>query len=90
MLVSVALNRAMSLNSCGTIVRVAAASISGLICTTAAPRFVASARYVSIRGALVAAFTPNRKIASACSQSWMSTVPLLVPIDARRATPLAS
>ena len=45
-----------------------AASISGLMCTSRAPRRSASASQVSIRGALVAAFSPNSQIASACSQ----------------------
>ena len=62
-------NVAMSTNSCGTIVRRDAASISGLMCTSCAPRRSASASQVSIRGALVAAFSPISQIASACSQS---------------------
>jgi hypothetical protein len=81
---------AMSANSCGTIVRRDAASISGLMCTSAAPRRSASASQVSIRGALVAALSPISQIASAASQSSRSTVPLPVPSAAVSARPLAS
>ncbi len=83
-------NVAMSTNSCGTIVRLDAASISGLICTSAAPRRSASASQVSIRGAFVAALSPITQIASAASQSCRSTVPLPVPSAAVSARPLAS
>jgi hypothetical protein len=86
----VARNVAMSANSCGTIVRRDAASMSGLMCTSAAPRRSASASQVSIRGAFVAALSPISQIASACSQSRRSTVPLPVPSAAVMATPLAS
>lgn len=71
-------------------VRVAAASISGLTCTIRAPRRCAAASGVSILGALEAALTPKRKSASAASQSFRSTVPLPVPSDAVSARPLAS
>src|SRR5919106_411965 len=81
---------AMSTNSCGTIVRREAASISGLMWTSWAPRRSASASHVSIRGALVAAFSPSSQIASACSQSVRSTVPLPLPTAAVSARPLAS
>ncbi len=90
MLVFVVLKRAMSRKSWGTIVRVAAASTSGLTCTICAPRWCASARAVSIRGALEAALTPRMNSASADSQSFRSTVPLPVPSEAWRARPLAS
>ena len=80
----------MSTNSCGTIVRREAASISGLMCTSCAPRRSASASQVSIRGAFEAALSPISQIASACSQSSRSTVPLPVPIAAVSARPLAS
>lgn len=56
-LVGVGRKVAMSLKSCGMMARVAAASTSGLTCTTWAPRWHASVRAVSIRGALEAAFT---------------------------------
>ena len=88
--VSVARNVAIARKSCGTIVRVAAASTSGLTCTSCAPRRQASASEVSIRGAFEAALTPMTKIASASSQSCRSTVPLPVPSDAVSARPLAS
>jgi hypothetical protein len=88
--ISVVWKVAISTSSCGTIVRLDAASISGLMWTSAAPRRSASASQVSIRGAFVAALSPIRKIASACSQSLRSTVPLPVPIAAVRARPLAS
>ena len=74
----------------GTIVRRAAASISGLMCTGAAPRRSASASQVSIRGVFVAALSPISQIASACSQSCRSTVPLPGPSADVMATPLAS
>lgn len=90
MLVFVVLNSAMSVKSCGTMVRVAAASTSGLTCTICAPRRSASARAVSIRGAFDAALTPRMNRASADSQSLRSTVPFPVPRDAWRARPLAS
>ena len=83
-------NVAISTNSCGTIVRLDAASISGLMWTSCAPRRSASASQVSIRGAFVAALSPISQIASACSQSLRSTVPLPVPIAAASARPLAS
>ena len=67
-----------------------AASTIGFTCTTCAPRSHASASAVSIRGAFEAAFEPITKIASAVSQSAMSTVPLPVPSDAVSARPLAS
>ncbi len=89
-LVRVGLNRAMSTKSCGTMVRVPAASTRGLTCTIRAPRRWASASAVSIRGALEAAFTPRMNSASADSQSLRSTVPLPVPREAVRARPLAS
>ena len=56
---------AMSTNSCGTVVRRDAASISGLMWTSCAPRRSASASQVSIRGAFVAALSPISQIASA-------------------------
>ncbi len=90
MLVAVARISAMFANSCGTIVRVAAASTSGLTCTTCAPRRCASASAVSIRGAFDAAFTPRMNSASAASQSFRSTVPLPVPSEAVSARPDAS
>ena len=80
----------MSTNSCGTIVRRDAASISGLMWTNAAPRRSASASQVSMRGAFVAALSPISQIASACSQSLRSVVPLPVPMAAVSARPLAS
>jgi len=81
---------AMSTNSCGTIVRREAASISGLMWTRAAPRRSASASQVSMRGALVAALSPISQIASAASQSSRSVVPLPEPMAACSARPLAS
>ena len=80
--ISVVWNVAMSTNSCGTIVRLDAASISGLMWTSWAPRRSASASQVSIRGALVPALSPITQIASAASQSCRSTVPLPLPIAA--------
>jgi hypothetical protein len=55
-----------------------------------APRRSASASQVSVRGAFVAALSPINQIASACSQSLRSTVPLPLPIAAISARPLAS
>ncbi len=89
-LVRVDLKSAMSRKSCGTMVRVAAASTSGLTCTICAPRSYASASAVSMRGALEAALTPMMKSASADSQSARSAVPLPVPRAAVRARPDAS
>ena len=80
----------MSTSSCGTIVRLEAASISGLIWTSWAPRRSASASQVSIRGALEPALSAISQIASAASQSCRSTVPLPLPIAAFSARPLAS
>ena len=88
--VVVAWKVAMSANSCGTIVRRDAASISGLMWTSSAPRRSASASQVSMRGAFEAALSPISQIASACSQSLRSTVPFPVPIAAVNARPLAS
>jgi hypothetical protein len=62
-------NVAMSTNSCGTIVRRDAGSISGLMWISCAPRRSASASQVSIRGAFEAALSPSSQIASASSQS---------------------
>ena len=88
--VVVAWKVAMSTNSCGTIVRLEAASISGLMWTSCAPRRSASASHVSIRGAFVAALSAISQIASAASQSCRSTVPFPLPIAAVSARPLAS
>ena len=88
--ISVVWKVAMSTNSCGTIVRLEAASISGLMWTSCAPRRSASASQVSIRGAFVAALSPSNQIASACAQSLRSTVPFPVPSAAVIARPLAS
>jgi hypothetical protein len=81
---------AMSINSCGTIVRREAASTRGLMWMSCAPRRSASASQVSIRGAFVAALSPISQIASATVQSRRSTVPFPVPSAAVSARPLAS
>ena len=88
--ISVVWNVAMSTSSWGTIVRLEAASISGLMWTSCAPRRSASASQVSIRGAFDAALSPSSQMASAASQSCRSTVPLPLPVAAVRARPLAS
>lgn len=76
--------------SCGTIVPLVAPSMSGLMCTTFAPRRWASARAVIMRGALDPAFTPMISSSSASSQSCRSAVPLPVPREAVSARPEAS
>ncbi len=88
--VSVAWKVAIAANSCGTMVRRAPASRSGLTWTIWAPRRCALARVVSMRGALDAAFTPMTNSRSAASQSPMSQVPLPVPSAAWSARPEAS
>ena len=73
---------AICTTSCGSVKRMSARSGIGLTVTIGTPRFRASTRLVIIRGELVPVFWPMTKIASACSKSSMTTVPLPTPMDA--------
>lgn len=66
--------------SCGSAKRIRARSGMGLMVTMGTPRLRASTRLVIMRGLLVPVFWPMTKIASACSKSAMTTVPLPMPM----------
>ncbi len=70
--------------SCGSVKRISARSGIGLTATIGAPRFRASTRLLIMRGELVPVFCPRMKMASVCSKSSMTTVPLPIPIESGR------
>ncbi|MCY1177475.1 hypothetical protein D9M73_177850 [compost metagenome] len=80
----------ISMGCCGCWKRSSPRSFSGLMQTTWAPRSTASRSGSSMRGWLVPGFWPMTKIASACSRSWNTTVPLPTPRVSVMPAPLAS
>ncbi|MNI52933.1 hypothetical protein D3C73_1077450 [compost metagenome] len=84
LVISVEPNVAICTTSCGSVKRISARSGIGLTATIGTPRLRASTRLLIIRGELVPVFWPITKIASACSKSSSTMVPLPTPITGGR------
>ncbi len=80
----------ISTGCCGDVNRSRPRSGRGLSTTMGTPRNEASRKVESMRGWFVPGLCPMQKIASQCSKSSSTTVPLPTPIDCGRPTLVAS